>query len=113
MRLAVKGVLLFSLSWPLSSLAAIDGKYQGEYHGKKVTAVLETATTTVTGILGIGDESYLLRAESTNGSYPGQLNNLKSGEALKLLIKAKGDAIDVEVTPKGAAKMQFTLKRIQ
>lgn len=113
MRLVVKGVLLFSLSWPVSALAAIDGKYQGDYQGKKVTAVLETATTTVTGVLGIGDESYLLRAESTNGAYPGQINNLKSGEALKLLIKARGDSIDVEVTPKGAAKLQFTLKRVQ
>ncbi len=112
-RLVVKGVLLFTLSCPVAVLAAIDGKYQGDYQGKKVTAVLETATTTVTGILGIGADSYLLRAESTNGTYPGQINNLKGGEALKLLIKPKGDGIDVEVTPKGAAKWQFTLKRVQ
>jgi hypothetical protein len=113
MRLGKWGILLLSLVWPLHSFAGVDGKYQGEFRGQKVTAVLETMSTTVTGVLGIGAESYLLRAEAGKGAIPGQLNNIKSGDTLKLLIKPKGDAIDVEVTPTGANMMRFTLKRIE
>lgn len=111
MRLAKWGIPLLALIWPLYSIAGIDGNYQGEFHGKKVTAVLETMSTTVTGVLGIGAENYLLRAEASKGAIPGQLNSMVSGKQLKLLIKPKTDAIDVEVTPKGADVMRFTLKR--
>ncbi len=110
-RLAGRAFFLLALAWSAQSIAGVDGKYQGEYHGKKVTAVLETVSTTVTGILGVGEDSYLLRAETGKGSLTGQLNSIKSGEALKLLIKPHGDAIDVEMTPKGADIMRFTLQR--
>jgi len=107
------GLLLLALSWPLQSLAGVDGKYQGEFRGQKVTAVLETMSTTVTGVLGIGAESYLLRAESGKGTIPGQANSIKTGEAMKLLIKPHDDAIDVELSPNSAEKMRFTLKRVE
>lgn len=112
-RLILRGSFLLALIWPLQTMAGVDGNYQGEYRGQKVTAVLETMSTTVTGMLGIGAESYLLRAEAGQNTIPGQLNNIKSGEALKLLIKSRGSAIDVEVTPKGAEIMRFTLQRTQ
>lgn len=112
-RLGLKSWFLLALMWPLQTMAGVDGNYQGEYSGQKVTAVLETMSTTVTGVLGIGAESYLLRAEAGQDPIPGQLNNMKSGETLKLLIKSKGSAIDVEVTPKGADVMRFTLQRVQ
>jgi hypothetical protein len=112
-RLALRGCFLLAMVWPLQTLAGVDGNYQGEYRGQKVTAVLETMSTTVTGVMGIGTDSYLLRAEAGQNTIPGQLNNLKSGEALKLLIKPKGSVIDVEVTPKSADVMRFTLRRSQ
>ncbi len=111
MRLVGRVFFLLALVWPVQSIAGVDGKYQGEYNGSKVTAVLETVSTTVTGILGIGEDSYLLRAEMGKGSLTGQLNSIKSGAALKLLIKPHGDSIDVEVTPKGVDIMRFTLQR--
>ncbi len=112
-RLVLRSFFLLVMMWPLQTMAGIDGNYQGEYRGQKVTAVLETMTTTVTGMMGIGAESYLLRAEAGQDTIPGQLNNLKNGETLKLLIKSKGAAIDVVVTPKGADAMHFTLRKVQ
>jgi hypothetical protein len=111
MKHVMRVFFLLALVWPLQSQAGIDGQYQGEYRGKKVSAVLETMSTTVTGVLSIGEDSYLLRVESGKSSLSGQLTNIKSSEALKLLIKPKGDAIDVEVTPKGADVMLFTLQK--
>lgn len=111
MRMGRWGIPLLVLIWSPCSFAGVDGKYQGEFHGKKVTAVLETMSTTVTGVLGIGAENYLLRAEAGKGAIPGQLNSIQSGKELKLLIKPRADAIDVEVTPTGADVMRFTLKR--
>lgn len=110
-RLILKSCFLLTLMWPLQTMAGVDGNYQGEYLGQKVTAVLETMSTTVTGVLGIGSESYLLRAEAGSDAMPGQLNNMKNGETLKLLIRTKGSDIDVDVTPKGADVMHFTLRR--
>ncbi len=106
-------LLLLLLAWPLYSMAGVDGQYAGEYSGKKVTMVLETATTTMTGVLGIGGENYILRAESSNGSISGQLTAMTSGKVMALNIKTKGNAIDVEVTPKGGDVMHFTLKRVE
>ena len=102
---------LLAIVWPLQSMAGVDGEYQGEYNGKKVTVVLETMSTTVTGVLSIGGDSYLLRAESGASTLPGQLTNIKNGQALKLMLKSKDDGIDVEVTPKGADVMRFTLRK--
>jgi hypothetical protein len=112
-RSILRGCILLAMLWPMQTMAGVDGNYQGEYRGNKVTAVLETMSTTVTGVLGIGAERYLLRAEAAQETISGQLNNIKSGEASKFLIKSKGNAIDVEVTPKGAEVMHFTLRRTQ
>lgn len=108
------GALFLGLSGVLFSAqaaAAVDGSYSGEYQRQAVSAVLETLSSSVTGVLTIGDSRYLLQADDVEGRLSGQLNNMLNGETLKLLIRPAGDMLDIRVQPANAAPMEFRLQR--
>jgi hypothetical protein len=108
------GALLLGLSGVLFSaqaVAEVDGSYSGEYQRQAVSAVLETLSSSVTGVLTIGESRYLLQADAVAGSLSGQLNNMLNGETLKLQIKSVGDTLDIRVQPASSAPMAFTLHR--
>lgn len=91
--------------------AAVDGNYTGSYGEQPVTAVLETMSTTVTGMVTIGETRYLLQAEDRNGSLSGELSEMSSGETLELKLKPEGDALQMDIRPAAAAPMHLLLKR--
>jgi len=112
-RWSLRTLLLMFLVWPLLASATLNGNYQGSYQGKKVTAVLETMTSTVTGILTIGEERYLLQAGNGGNTISGQLTNMKSGASLNLQIKADGNSLEVDVKSADQSTMHFILNRTQ
>lgn len=108
------GALFLGLSGALFSAQAaaeVDGSYSGEYQRQAVSAVLETLSSSVTGVLIIGESRYLMQADVAAGRLSGQLNNMLNGETLKLQIKAVGDTLDLRVQPPSSAPMAFTLHR--
>jgi hypothetical protein len=109
MKQIVHVLFFLMLSWPVQ--AALDGNYRGQYQGRPVSAVLETISTTVTGMLNIGDTPYMLQLEGEGAQLAGQLNNMHTGESLPLRLTIDGDRLEVEVKPAAAGAMQFQLRR--
>lgn len=100
------GALMFA---SLPAMAVSDGSYKGNYQGKAVTAVLETISTTVTGMLTIGQQQYLIKAEKGGKRLDGELNSMAGGDSLPVSMSEQGTALQVEVG--GDKAMQFTLQR--
>ncbi|MGM0593811.1 MAG: hypothetical protein ACQETD_04670 [Pseudomonadota bacterium] len=102
-------LLACSLLIALPALAVSDGNYKGSYQGESVTAVLETLSSTVTGMVTIGGEQYLLKGEAQAQQLAGELTSMAGGGTLPVSISQQGASLEVEIG--GDEAKRFTLQR--
>ena len=101
--------LLAGMCWSQAVLA-LDGSYRGVYGKEQVSASFDNLESSVTGMLSIGGERYLLQADGVDDGYSGQLHNLVTGKALGVHVKVKDHRIRVEVQ-NGAEPIHFELEK--
>lgn len=103
-------VILFCISGSASAMPGLDGHYHGTNGNESVSAVLETMTTTVTGMLTIGEKQYLLQAEASQDSYKGQLSSMTSGDSMPFQFSKSGDGLNVEIHSPSNGTVRFLLQ---
>lgn len=104
-------VCLMGLSMLLSQTAqALDGSYRGVYGNEPVTASFDNLESSVTGMLSIGSERYILQADGSGNGYSGQLHNLVTGGKLTLDMTVKEQRIQIQIKG-GASPMLLELEK--
>lgn len=94
---------------------ALDGEsqgvYQGIYDGRTVKASLDYLETSVTGMLDIGDQHYLLQADKRDSTgYTGKLFNIAGGQELDVRLQLNNGLLQIQVTGQETA-MSFELEK--
>jgi len=112
-RMALGLLLCLSALYTAAAVAAatLDGHYRGTVNEQEVSAVLETVSTTVTGMMTIGQTRYLIKAEKRDGAFSGELSNMLDGSSAALQFKPSAGGLGVAITPKNSEAMRFSLQR--
>lgn len=89
---------------------ALDGGYAGFVDEEQVTASFDDLGTSVTGMLTIGSERYLLQADGLGDGYSGQLHSLASGKAHTVKLTPQGQRVQIQIID-GARPMNLELQK--
>jgi hypothetical protein len=108
-KLRIFAYLLSMFLYLPQAVQALEGTYRGVHDDHPVTASFNTLESSLTGMLSIGEQRYMLLADEVENGYSGQLHNLVSGEMISVELTRNKDRVEIRF--KGLSAKMIELEK--